>query len=166
MASNLIDLTEHFTWAEAVHTSHREVKNEITVLRQMDGNPFENIVKTATKLEKVRAILGNHPLIVSSWYRSPALNAAVGGARNSDHMLGAAVDFIAPKFGTPLEVCKKIIENKELIRFKQLILEHTWVHISWEMIPNGNAKLEVLSLLSGGGYARGLTSPDGKALNA
>jgi zinc D-Ala-D-Ala carboxypeptidase len=158
LANNLKFLTEHFTWAEAVVTNHRSIDNTIDNAQVLD-----NIPKTATKLEKVRALLGV-PILVSSWYRCPELNAAVGGAKNSDHLIGAAVDFIAPQLGTPFEVAKKIANSADIIRFKQLIMEHTWVHISWDMIPNVNPKLEVLSLLSGGGYARGFTDKDGTPL--
>lgn len=150
-------LTEHFSWAESVITQHREIDNSIK-----DANVLQNIPRTAVKLEKVRALLGV-PLVISSWYRSPELNAAVGGVKNSDHISGCAVDFIAPQFGTCAEIAKKILESKELIGFKQLILEHTWVHISFP-IPGVAAKLEVLSLLEGGRYAQGLTNKLGIAL--
>lgn len=159
MASDLKYLTEHFTWAESVITTHREIDNTIHSQEVLD-----NIPKTAVKLEKVRALL-NSPIIVSSWYRCPELNAAVGGAKNSDHMRGAAVDFIAPQFGTPYEIAKRIAADSSLIGFKQLILEHTWVHISWELIPNVLPRLEILSLLAGGGYAKGFTDKQGNILS-
>ena len=149
-------ITEHFTWAEASHTSHRGIDNTCS-----DMNVRQNVIRTAEKLEAVRAML-NVPLTISSWYRSPALNAAVGGAKNSDHMTGSAVDFIAPCYGSPLEVCQAIIRVSAHIGFKQLILEHSWVHISFNhSIPNSTPKLEVLSLLAGGGYAIGLTNKHG-----
>lgn len=156
--NNNINLTEHFTWFEAVHTNHRGIDNTIQRIEI-----HENIIRTAVKMEKVRAILGA-PIFISSWYRCLELNTAVGGASNSDHMRGAAVDFVAPKFGSPLEIAKAIISQEMLINFKQLILEHTWVHISWDLIPNAIPKREVLSLLESGGYARGLTDIHGKAL--
>lgn len=43
------------------------------------------------RLERLRARL-NHPLIVTSGYRSPEHNRAVGGARRSKHMEGIAFD--------------------------------------------------------------------------
>lgn len=158
MANNLRDLTENFTWAEAVITNHREIENTID-----NEHVMENIVKTAVKLEKVRELF-SLPILISSWYRCPLLNIAVGGAKGSDHLIGAAVDFIIPKYGTPTKVAKKIAENASLLRFKQLILEHSWVHISWDLIPNTTPKLEVLSLLASGGYAKGLTDKQGNQI--
>lgn len=76
-------------------------------------------------LERVRAVLGC-PILISSGYRSPKLNAAIGGARNSQHCKGEAADFIAPGFGSPMEVCKEIVKHQESIQFDQLIHEGSW----------------------------------------
>ncbi len=43
------------------------------------------------RLDDLRRVMG-HPLIVNSGYRSPAHNAAVGGAKASKHMQGIAFD--------------------------------------------------------------------------
>lgn len=148
-------ISDHFSWQEVFHTNHREIDNDVE-----DDSILLNVLNTAKRMEAVRALLGV-PLTVTSWYRNTVLNAAVGGAKSSDHLHGNAVDFIAPQYGTPLDICRSIIRVKELIGFKQLILEHTWVHISFSPIPNTQPKLEVLSLLSGGKYATGLTNQFG-----
>jgi GH24 family phage-related lysozyme (muramidase) len=48
-------------------------------------------------LEKARAAFGNKPIIITSGYRPPKVNAAVGGASRSEHLYDApdtgAVDF-------------------------------------------------------------------------
>ncbi len=152
-------ITRNFSWQEATVTNHRTIANTFESAVVMD-----NVIKTAKKLEEVRAKLDNHPLSINSWYRSQELNKAVGGAKNSDHMSGSAIDFICPKFGTPLQICIELKEFAEELGFKQLILEHSWVHISFSHIPNVKPKLEVLSLLAGGGYAKGLTNKYGIAL--
>lgn len=99
----------------------------------MDNTPpkleLENLTYTAEMLDRVRSLLGV-PVLVSSAYRSPAVNAAVGGAKTSQHMLGQAVDFTAPSFGTPQQVANAI--RKSHIPFDQLILEYgRWVHLSF-----------------------------------
>ena len=46
-----------------------------------------------SKLEKLR-IKFNEPMIITSGYRHPAHNMVVGGARNSAHIQGRAVDVL------------------------------------------------------------------------
>jgi hypothetical protein len=154
-------LSEHFTIAEAVH-SDKAIELGIN-----NSNPSRDVLwvmeKTAICMERVRAALGNNSIHVNSFYRSPAVNAAVGSKSTSQHLLGEAVDFICPTFGTPVEICRKLIELKDLIRFDQLILEHSWVHISFAIAPTAN-RGQVISLLSTGGYANGLTDPKGNKL--
>lgn len=149
-------LSDHFDVAE-VTASHiaesRGIKNDYP------AEMFDVIKNTAAGMERVRALLGK-PIHVDSWYRCHELNVAVGSKDTSDHLQGRAVDFICQEFGSPLQICQFIIKYKELIRFKQLILEHTWVHISFDD-PSVKAKLEVLSLLNEGKYAFGLTNLEG-----
>jgi zinc D-Ala-D-Ala carboxypeptidase len=149
-------LTEHFSWAETNITQHRSINNDLP------PEVIETVKRVAVKLEKVRALL-DCPLIVNSWYRSPELNSAVGGVKNSDHLTGCAVDFVAPAYGTPTQVAMTLKESGMLLGFKQLILEHSWVHISFP-IPGVSPKLEVLSLLQSGGYSQGLTNRFGQSL--
>lgn len=103
-------------------------------------------------------------MIVNSWFRLLDLNRFIGSKDTSQHPKGEAVDFISPKFGTPEEICRKIITNKDLINFDQLIFEYTWVHISWNSIPGSVQRGQVLTLLSSGKYAAGLTDKNGVAI--
>lgn len=149
------NITEHFSWEEAETTSHRGVDNKIPPELQ------RTIINTARQMERVRAVLGNRGIHVNSWYRSPELNKIVGGSATSQHSKGEAVDFVCPDFGGPLDICRKIIQYKELIRFDQLIYEHTWVHISFKADPKAEPRGKVLTLLNGGNYANGLTNKQG-----
>jgi len=123
--------------------------------RGIDNTPspaiLERLKLTAEHLEKVRAVL-KKPILISSGYRSPALNAAVGGSRTSDHMDGYAADFICPGFGPPLAVCKAIVAAG--IKFDQLIEENgRWVHIGF----SPRMRQSVLTWNGPGkGYVRGL----------
>lgn len=56
------------------------------------------------KLERARELYG-YPIVITSGYRPPAHNAAVGGVSNSAHETGLAVDIRAPI---------KSLENAEL----------------------------------------------------
>lgn len=103
----------------------------------LDNTPspmlMPNLFKLAELMEEVRKVLGNRAISVSSGYRSPAVNAKVGGSKTSDHLRGAACDFRCYSFGTPLQIATAIAKSG--IKFGQLIQEGTWVHIS---LPNGD----------------------------
>lgn len=75
----------NFYWGEATKDGSRIPENA-TIAR--------NIVRMAERMEEVRSRLGNRAISITSWYRPPAVNRAVGGASNSTHMQGYAVDFV------------------------------------------------------------------------
>ena len=109
------------------------IESDTAIRRKIRNIPsakvLERLRNTAAGMERVREILGDVPILVTSGYRSPALNAAVGGSATSDHVDGDACDFKAPAFGRPIEICHALV--KAGLKFDQLIEEGTWVHISW-----------------------------------
>ena len=117
--------SKYFTEAETVVTRQAGIKN----IYKNDQAIIDAVQGTARYMDMVRALL-NAPIVVSSWYRSPELNKKVGGSPRSQHMKGEAVDFICPKFGTPMAIVK-YLERAGGIDFDQLIMEGTWVHISF-----------------------------------
>jgi zinc D-Ala-D-Ala carboxypeptidase len=151
-------LSQHFSLKEAIR-SEKAVKLKVNNIPNM--TILVTMEKTAACMERVRAALDNKPININSWYRNPEVNAAVGSKPTSQHTRGEAVDFVCPAFGTPLEICRKLIELKALIRYDQIILEHSWVHISFAITSRTN-RGQVLSLLATGGYAAGLTDKLGK----
>lgn len=119
-------LSPHFTLAELT-------ASETAARQGIDNDPppevIERLRHTALGLEAVRVRLGA-PIIVSSGYRSPELNVAVGGSSNSDHTRGDAADFICPGFGAPSTIVSALKDSG--IQFDQLIEEFgRWVHISF-----------------------------------
>lgn len=120
-------LSDHFSLAEltvSATAARRGISNVPPPL------VIDTLILTADRMEKVRALLGDKPIIVLSGYRSPAVNAAVGGSKSSAHMTGHAVDFICPRFGTPAQVTAHLA--KHLTGFDQLIEEFgDWVHVGF-----------------------------------
>jgi hypothetical protein len=120
-------VTPHFTLVEFTDS-------QTAARRGIDNAPpareRKNLQRTAETMEKVRTLLGDHPVLISSGYRSPPVNAAVGGSKNSAHMSGLAVDFSCPGFGTPKQICRKLAQHMKELEIDQLIHEYdTWVHL-------------------------------------
>ena len=119
-------LSPHFSLAELT-------ASETAARKGIDNTPPEPVraalQRTALGLEAVRSLLGA-PIIISSGYRSPALNKLVGGQRNSQHLTGEAADFIAPGFGPPAAIVARIVASA--VDYDQVIVEYgRWVHISF-----------------------------------
>jgi zinc D-Ala-D-Ala carboxypeptidase len=139
-------LSGHFTLEEATYSEsaiRRGLKN------QPDVNSWSNMQQAAFFLEKVRNVTG--PLKVNSWYRTYELNKVVGGANNSAHMSGWAID-VSSDVHSPYELCSLAMESG--VMFDQIILEYDrWMHISFDP----QSRRQVLSCFKAGCYEMGLT---------
>ena len=126
----MTQFTPHFTVEELT-------QSQTAIRRGIDNTPspgaVANLKRVAALLEQVRMLLGEKPILVSSGYRSPGVNAAVGGASNSRQLVGLAADFTCPSFGMPRAICREVAESR--LPFDQLIFEGTWVHIG--LSPEG-----------------------------
>jgi zinc D-Ala-D-Ala carboxypeptidase len=123
----MTELTPHFTLEEFTDSQTAARKGIPNVPK---GQDLENVHRTAEVMEKVRTLLGDKPILISSGYRSPQVNAAVGGSKSSAHMSGLAVDFSCPGFGTPLAICKHLHSHMKALGIDQLIHEYnSWVHL-------------------------------------
>lgn len=139
------------------HFSYEEMT--VTQVRGLDNTPPEEALEalrdTAMRMEAVRQVLTNQPIIVHSGYRSEDVNRIVGGVPNSAHTSGHAIDFVCPQFGTPLEVARALEAATASVKFDQLIREYGWVHISFAPAMRG----EVLTKVSAEApYERGLVA--------
>jgi len=122
-----MQLSEHFTLEELTVSeaaARQGLSNEPT------GEALENLKRLAEFLEDVRALIGK-PIRVNSAYRSPEVNAAVGGSKTSQHCFGCAADIRVPGM-TPDEVVRAITASN--LEYDQCIREFdSWTHVS---IPN------------------------------
>lgn len=140
-------LSPHFTLAELTVSN----EGDRAGLRNVPvGTVIDNLARLATCLEGVRTLLFNAPILVSSGYRSPAVNNLVGGSYKSAHMQGLAADFIAPQYGRVRAICEAIRDSS--IQFDQLIFEGRWVHLA---IPASGKipRRDVLTAVFRGGQA-------------
>jgi len=118
-----MNLSEHFTLAEMI-------QSQTAIRRGIDNSAPADVVDALKALaihilEPVRQQFG--PVFVSSGYRCPGLNAAVGGAPNSQHVLGQAADILVSGSAN-LVVARWIRDNTP---FDQVIMEGGWVHASY-----------------------------------
>jgi hypothetical protein len=120
-----MNLSEHFTLEELT-------ASETAVRSGLDNTPgptaYQNLVRLSNFLEEVKKVLGGKPIMINSAYRSPLVNAAVKGSKNSQHLIGCAADIRVPGM-TPDQVVRAIIDSD--LQYDQLIREfESWTHIS------------------------------------
>lgn len=145
-----MNLSDHFTLAELTLSQHAA---RAGLDNTPSPNEIANLRMLCRTLEAVRAHLGV-PLLISSGYRAAPVNRLLGGVATSAHVHGLAADFIAPAYGTPLEVATAIARVG--IEFDQLINEHgRWVHIG--LAPDGKPPRRQLLTKTSAGYTTGLT---------
>ena len=82
----------NFTWGEALHADPATGFYR----RPANADVVYNILDMARVMEDIRRRYGNQPIQINSWYRDPVTNAAVGGASQSRHLTGDAIDFVVP----------------------------------------------------------------------
>jgi hypothetical protein len=131
------------------------LRSETAVRHGLDNTPpaaalanLRNVL--GPSMQRVRDLL-MQPIQITSGYRSPALNAAIGGSDSSQHTLGLAADFVAPAFGAPRAICRHIANHADQIRYDQLIFEGQWVHISFLPPGRGTPRAQVLTAHFAGG---------------
>ena len=133
----------NFTIAELVQSSTAE---QLKINNNPPSIVKVHLTETITLLENIRAEwekyceahkLGNPAIRISSGYRSPELNKAVGGVKNSAHVDGYAAD-LQPVNGKQTEF-ERFMANefsKMGYAFDQIIIEKSntsrWVHVGYK----------------------------------
>lgn len=120
-------MTLHFSLAEFTAS---DTAARLGINNDLPDDLREAAQQTLEMMERIRFHI-DAPIAISSGYRCEALNKAVGSKPGSDHILAFAVDFKAPKAGTPFQVAASLAPVIGIIGIGQLILEFgTWVHVS------------------------------------
>jgi hypothetical protein len=147
-----MQLTPHFTLEMLI-------VSETATRRGIDNRPpdevFANLRRLAAGLEDVMVALGGRRPLINSGYRSPALNAVLGGAVRSMHTLGLAADIVCEEFGSPIEVCRAIVDAG--IAYDQVIHEFgRWCHVAFAP-PERAPRRQALTIASSArGYEDGI----------
>lgn len=98
-----------------------------------------------SKMADGRWKMGDDPIIINSGYRSPAVNKAVGGAQNSNHLTGCAADIRCLGIEQALRYATILLDISDESRedFDELLLERSprgtyWLHFA--VRPSGNRR--------------------------
>lgn len=140
-------VTMHFTIEEMYASATAKAKG-------IDNKPnvqqmINLVYLCAYVLEPLRVAM-NEPIKIGSGFRSRALNKAVGGVNNSQHLKGQAADLC---IDGDMEKGKKWFNYiKDHLPFDQLIMEHNskgsyWVHVSFVYPDFGKNRRQVITNL-------------------
>lgn len=117
----------HLSWGELA------CKNGIPYPQKYitDGTVF----KLAEVFEEIRATCGDYPIIVNSAYRTPEYNKKIGGARNSQHVLGRALDLKHTQLSNE-QFFTTIRENAVYLGVRGLGHYNNFVHVDIRYSPH------------------------------
>ncbi len=136
MIDKTMRLSKHFSLAELTKTNTR-----------MDNVPNEeqvnNLKRLCRWLERLRRKWndyygeGDDPLIINSAFHSAAVNKAVGGAANSNHLTGCAADIRCVGVEQAIRYATLLLDISDQSRedFDELLIERSsrggyWVHFA------------------------------------
>ena len=132
-------LTEHFTLSEFV-------RSETADRNHIDNTPTQEVIDNlrnlcSNVLEPARVAFGS-PIYITSGYRCPSLNKAVGGKPTSQHLRGEAADLQVHGVEN-LRKLYNAIKSRGV--FDQLLYESNgatkWIHVSYK--SNGNRRQSI-----------------------
>ncbi len=133
-------LSKNFSRAEIEHSN---TAKRLGISNEMSEKHLESMQRLIDNLiQPMRDAIG--PIRISSGYRSPKLNKAIGGSSRSQHSKGEALDL---QFWEKGKMNNKVIYDWVLesgVEFDQMINEfdYSWIHISLKSKENRSQVLE------------------------
>lgn len=130
------NITPHFTWEEATYLPKWD-----RLADESDGlNPIveANLRSLFAQMETVREFFGK-PIVVHVAYRPQKYNALVGGAKDSAHMAGLAVDFHVMGLNCD-QARDMILKNHKLDEWGMRMENNPgsdWIHLDLKPVPEG-----------------------------
>lgn len=144
-------LSEHLDLVEVTRSEYAK-RNGINNMPNAEYT--ENLIELAKKIFEPIRVHFNKPIHISSGFRSKLLNAAIGGAKNSQHTKGQAIDIDQGNRKENMEIFDFIKDNLE---FDQLINEfgYDWIHVSYN--TDGKQSKQVLDAIKEGKVTKYIT---------
>lgn len=132
-----MNISEHISLKEAIRSN---TAKRLGINNMPDNDTLVTMQITAQHVFEPIRNKFNEPIYISSFYRCPELNTAIGGSTRSQHCKGEAIDIddVYSK-ATNADFFNYI---KEKLEFDQLIWEFgndeqpDWVHVSYNLGKN------------------------------
>lgn len=117
----IIGKSLHITWEE---------------LACKDGTPYPakfvadgRIIELIVMFERIRQYFGNKPITINSAFRTIPYNKSVGGASNSQHLLGRALDLKPPPGMRVQDFYAELLRNYKWMGIRGLGRYPTFCHV-------------------------------------
>ena len=147
-----MNISEHVSLKEATRSN---TAKRLGIENMPDSETLITMQITAEHIFEPLRNKFNEPIYISSFYRSPELNKAIGGSTSSQHCKGEAIDIddVYSK-ATNADFFNYI---KDKLEFDQLIWEFgddenpAWVHVSYNL---GKNRMRVLKAVKENGRTK------------
>ena len=140
-----MNITQHFTLEEFERSATARC---LGISNTIPQSLIPSITNLCTEILEPLRMFVAQPVVISSGYRCPRLNSAVGGSPTSQHMRGEACDIRIPSVKEGKEWMRWIMDNTS---FDQLIWERNaqgtfWIHVSCKLRAEDN-RHKVISMI-------------------
>lgn len=147
-----MNISEHISIKEALRSN---TAKRLDIDNTPDEYTIETMKITAEHIFEPLRNKFNEPIYISSFYRSPELNKAIGGSVKSQHCKGEAIDIDDVYSKASNADFFNYIKDK--LEFDQLIWEFgndenpDWVHVSYRL---GNNRMRILKAIKENGRTK------------
>ena len=147
-----MNISEHISLKEATRSN---TAKRLGIENMPDNETLITMQITAEHIFEPLRDKFNEPIYISSFYRSPELNKAIGGSTSSQHCKGEAIDIDDVYSKASNADFFNYIKNK--LEFDQLIWEFgddenpAWVHVSYSL---GKNRMRVLKAIKENGRTK------------
>ena len=147
-----MNISEHVSLKEATRSN---TAKRLGIENMPDNETLITMQITAEHIFEPLRNKFNEPIYISSFYRSPELNKAIGGSTSSQHCKGEAIDIDDVYSKASNADFFNYIKDK--LEFDQLIWEFgddenpAWVHVSYNL---GKNRMRVLKAVKENGRTK------------